>query len=192
MISSWFQKRKILSVLFLEVFDRDLKTNWLLPQLHAHQPRAEEVVHGGKCYIITNSRVICVRLLALTHSHNGRKYCNVSLSVQGMVYCLILICPQDLDILRMNLKVELMTSKAAVLVCLTHILFNLRCMRALRMHVIKRLMHNVFIHFCLSFGRIKRNEKEIQSKMKMCTGANVSLAHYFNGKLNTDKRCHWG
>ena len=55
------------------------------------------------------------------------KYCNASLSVQGMVYFLILICPQDLNILRMNLKVELMTSKAVVIVCLTHILFNLRC-----------------------------------------------------------------
>ena len=34
------------------------------------------------------------------------------------------------------------------------------------MHVIKLLMHNVFIHFCLSFGRIKRNVKEIKSNMK--------------------------
>ena len=33
------------------------------------------------------------------------KYCNVSLSAQGTH-------PQDLDILRMNSKVELMTSKA--------------------------------------------------------------------------------
>ena len=60
------------------------------------------------------------------------------------------------------------------------------------MHVIKLLMHNVSIHFCLRFGRIKRNEKETQSNMKMCTGANVSLVQYFNRKLNTDDRCHWG
>ena len=53
-------------------------------------------------------------------------------------------------------------------------------------------MHTVFIHFCLSFGRIKRNEKEIQAEMKMCTGADVSLAQYFNRKLNTDDRCNWG
>ena len=53
------------------------------------------------------------------------------------------------------------------------------------MHVIKLLMHNVFIHLCLSFGRIKHNEKEIQAKMKLCTGADVSLAKYFNRKLNT-------
>ena len=38
------------------------------------------------------------------------------------------------------------------------------------MHVIKLLMRNVFNHFCLSFGRIKHNEKEVQTKMKMCTG----------------------
>ena len=49
-----------------------------------------------------------------------------------------------------------------------------------------------FIHFCVSFGRIKHNQKEIQAKMKMCTGADVSLAQYFNRKLNTDDRCHWG
>ena len=60
------------------------------------------------------------------------------------------------------------------------------------MHVIKLLMHTVFIHFCLSFGRIKRNEKEIQAEMKMCTGADISLAQYFNRKLNADDRCHWG
>ena len=60
------------------------------------------------------------------------------------------------------------------------------------MHVIKLLMHTVFINFCLSFGRIKRNEKEIQAEMKMCTGAGVSLAQNFNRKLNTDDRCHWG
>ena len=60
------------------------------------------------------------------------------------------------------------------------------------MHVIKLLMFTVFIHFCLSFGRIKRNEKEIQVEMKMCTGADVSLAQYFNRKLNTDDRGHWG
>ena len=60
------------------------------------------------------------------------------------------------------------------------------------MHVIKLLMRNVFIHFCLSFGRIKHNEKEIQAKMKMCTGADFSLAEYFKRKLNTDDRCHWG
>ena len=58
------------------------------------------------------------------------------------------------------------------------------------MHVIKLLMHNVFILFCLSFGRIIRNEKEIQSNMKMCNGTDVSLAQYFNRKLNTDDRCH--
>ena len=46
--------------------------------------------------------------------------------------------------------------------------------------------------YCLSFGRIKRNEKEIQAEVKMCTGADVSLAQYFNRKLNTDDRCHWG
>ena len=55
------------------------------------------------------------------------KYCNMSLSTQGMMYFLILMCPQDLDILRMNSKVQLMTSKALVIVCLTHILFNLSC-----------------------------------------------------------------
>ena len=60
------------------------------------------------------------------------------------------------------------------------------------MHVIKLLMHNVFIYFCLSIGRIKHNEKEIQAKLKMCTGADVSLAQYFNRKLNTDDGCHWG
>ena len=42
------------------------------------------------------------------------------------------------------------------------------------------------------FGRIKHNEKEIQAKMKMCTGADVSLAQYFNRKLNTDNVCQWG
>ena len=42
----------------------------------------------------------------------------------------------------------------------------------------------------VSFGRIKHNEREIQAKKKMCTG--VSLAQYFNRKLNTDDRCHWG
>ena len=36
------------------------------------------------------------------------KYCNVSSSVQGMY-------PQDLDILRMNSKVELMTSNSYVI-----------------------------------------------------------------------------
>ena len=41
------------------------------------------------------------------------------------------------------------------------------------MHVIKLLMHNIFIYFCLSIGRIKHNEKDIQAKMKMCTGADV-------------------
>ena len=60
------------------------------------------------------------------------------------------------------------------------------------MHVIKLLMHNVFIYFCLSFGRIKHNEKEIQAKMKTCTGADVFLAQYFNRKLNSDDRCNWG
>ena len=49
------------------------------------------------------------------------------------------------------------------------------------MHVIKLLMHT-----------IKCNEKEIQAETKMCTGAYVSLAQYFNRKLNTDDRCHWG
>ena len=45
-----------------------------------------------------------------------------------MVDFLILICPQDVDILRINLlKVELMTSKAVVIVCLTHISLNRRC-----------------------------------------------------------------
>ena len=44
----------------------------------------------------------------------------------------------------------------------------------------------------LSFGRIKRNEREIQAEMKMCTGADISLAQYFNRKLNADDRCHWG
>ena len=46
--------------------------------------------------------------------------------------------------------------------------------------------------FLFEFGRIIQNEKEIQSNMKMCTGANVSLAQYFNRKLNTDDSCHWG
>ena len=44
----------------------------------------------------------------------------------------------------------------------------------------------------MSIGRIKHNEKEIQAKMQMCTGADVSLAQYFNRKLNTDDGCHWG
>ena len=42
-----------------------------------------------------------------------------------------------------------------------------------------------------STWRIKHNEKEIQAKMKMCTGPDVSLAQYFNRKLNTDDGCHW-
>ena len=46
--------------------------------------------------------------------------------------------------------------------------------------------------FCLSFPRIIRYEKEIQTNMKMCTGIDVSLAQYFDRKLNTDDRCHWG
>ena len=41
------------------------------------------------------------------------------------------------------------------------------------------------------FWRIIRNEKEIQTNMKMRTGDNVSFAQYFNRKLNTDDRCHW-
>ena len=36
------------------------------------------------------------------------------------------------------------------------------------------------------------NVKEIKTNSKMCTGADVSLAQYFNKKLNTDDRCHWG
>ena len=32
------------------------------------------------------------------------KYCNMSLSTHGMMYFLILMCPQDSDILRMNSK----------------------------------------------------------------------------------------
>ena len=62
------------------------------------------------------------------------------------------------------------------------------------MHVIKLLMHTVFYLFLFEFWerRIKRNEKEIQAEMKMCTGADVSLAQYFNRKLKTDDRCHWG
>ena len=55
------------------------------------------------------------------------KYCNMSLSTQGMMNFLMLMCPQDLDILRMNSKVQFMTFKAVVIVCLTHILFNLSC-----------------------------------------------------------------
>ena len=54
-------------------------------------------------------------------------YCKMRLSTQGMMYFLILMCPQDLDILRMNSKVQLMTFKAVVIVCLSHILFNLSC-----------------------------------------------------------------
>ena len=73
-------------------------------------------------------------------------------------------------------------------------LFHLSCQKVLRMHVIKLLMHTVFYLFLFEFWerRIKRNEKEIQAEMKMCTGADVSLAQYFNRKLNTDDRCHWG
>ena len=41
-------------------------------------------------------------------------------------------------------------------------------------------------------SRIIRNEKEIQTNMKMCTGTDDSLAQYFNRKLNTDDGCHWG
>ena len=52
------------------------------------------------------------------------KYC---FSTQGMMHFLILMCPQDLDILSMHSKVQLMTFKAVVIVCLTHILFNLSC-----------------------------------------------------------------
>ena len=46
------------------------------------------------------------------------------------------------------------------------------------MHIIKLLMHTVFYLFLFEFWerRIKRNEKEIQADMKMCTGADVSLA----------------
>ena len=55
-------------------------------------------------------------------------------------------------------------------------------------------IHDVLFVFCLIFGRIihVRTEKEIQTNMKMCTGADVSLAQYFNRKLNTDDGCHWG
>ena len=73
------------------------------------------------------------------------KYCNVSLSAQGMY-------PQDLDFLRMNSEVELMTSKA---VASTRMLFHLSCQRALRMHVIKLLMHTVFYLFLFEFWENK-------------------------------------
>ena len=56
----------------------------------------------------------------------------------------------------------------------------------------KLLICDVFIRFCLSFRRIIRNEKEIQTNMEMCTGTDVSPAQYFNRKLNTDDRFNWG
>ena len=60
------------------------------------------------------------------------KYCNMSLLTLGVMYFLILMCHQDLDILRINSKVQLMTFKAVVIVCLTHILFNLSLFESIK------------------------------------------------------------
>ena len=60
------------------------------------------------------------------------KYCNMSLVTLGVMYFLILMCHQDLDISRMNSKVQLMAIKAVVIVCLTHILFNLSLLESIK------------------------------------------------------------
>ena len=122
-----------MSVLFLPVFDRDLKTNWLLQErtvLNA-MPTSQErkKLFGGKWYKI-NRFLLRIPLSFVSGGFHEyidtmeEKYCNMSLSTQGMIYFLILMCPQDLDILRMNSKVQLMAFKAVVIVCLTHILLS--------------------------------------------------------------------